>query len=345
MPDAQIEEFVRQRGYGDFLSDTVLTYPGRNPNMAGRTTTGIDVFAKRIVGPRADLGARLEDLGRELRWEHLRWPDVMADDPVHRIHVTRLVKDARTAADTVASGEFTAPLARALGAALGELHAARFAPGRLRRRPLPMPSVRVFSALSLSQYLESSGGLIEFWRILQSDDQLKESVELLRKEEESVPPVPIHADLRLDQVLVAAGELVVTDWEEFRYGDAARDIGTVAGEFLHRCVTGVAAEEIDAPDAAGVDTEIVARGVRGLAEALPVLEAFTGGYRAVRPGRDRDLARRAVAFAGWHLLDRVMASAAYGSELSPVHRAAVGVGRTALTRPAGYTGVLGLEAL
>lgn len=342
MPDAEIAEFVRQRGYGEFVSDTVVTYPGRNPNMAGRTTSGTDVFAKRTVGPHTGHGARLEDLGPALTWHHLRWPAVLAADPDRRIHLTRWVGDARTAADAVTAGEFPDALAHALGAALGELHAARFTPDHLDRRPLPMPSVRVFSALSAAQYLESSGGLIELWRILQGDDHLKEAVANLRKDEKAAPQVPIHADLRLDQILVADGELLVTDWEEFRYGDAARDLGTTVGEFLHRSVVGIAAEEIDT---AGADDEIVARGVRNLQEALPTLEAFTRGYRAVRPGRDRDLARRAVAFAGWHLLDRVMAAAAYGAELTPVHRAAVGVGRTALARPAAYVGVLGLEAL
>lgn len=351
MPDVEIEQFVRQRGFGEFLADTVVTYPGRNTNMAGSTTSGHDVFAKRVTAARragdGGAGAPLEDLARTRPWRYLRWPVVLAVDPGRGIHLTRWLKDSRTVAEAVTEQGLHRQPAHTLGAALGELHSAEFDRARVGRRPLPMPSVRVFSALSLTQYLESSGGLNEFWRTLQNDADLKRAVVELKHAEDEAAAVPIHADLRLDQILVTDEGLTVTDWEEFRYGDAARDIGTVVGEFLHRCVVEVAADDIAVDGVAGngTDDEIVARGVRGLERALPALEAFTQGYRSVRSGRDRALAERAVGFAGWHLLDRVMAAAAYSAELSPVHRAAVGVGRTALARAGHFIGVLGLEAL
>lgn len=89
----------------------------------------------------------------------------------------------------------------------------------------------------------------------------------------------------------------------------------------------------------------MSRGVGRLEAARPALTAFAEGYRSLRTASDQGLAVRAVAFAGWHLFDRVLAAAAFRSDLSPVHRAAAGVGRTALAAPDAFVAVLGLEAV
>ncbi|MEU4876038.1 class V lanthionine synthetase subunit LxmK [Streptomyces sp. NPDC021608] len=364
MPDAEIAEFIRRAGYGEFLPDTVVTFPGRNQNIAGTTTAGADLFAKRVrgsdqVGAGVRRAAQFERLacGQPLR--HLRWPVPLAGDPLRGIHVTRWLKNCHTAADEVADGTFAPESARELGRALGELHSLRTPNQLLPREPMPLPNHRILSALSLDQFVESSAGLIALWRIVQRDPAIAESVRRLREAESSAAAVPVHADLRLDQVLVDGDELVVCDWEEFRGGDAARDVGAVVGEFLFRSVVGIADEEFPsagadagaAADAGGTSSagraheEVMSRGVRRLEAARPALTAFAEGYRSVRTAPDRGLAVRAVAFAGWHLFDRVLAAAAYRSDLSPVHRAAAGVGRTALVTPAAFVAVLGLEAV
>ena len=53
----------------------------------------------------------------------------------------------------------------------------------------------------------------------------------------------------------------------------------------------------------------MSRGVSRLEAAGTALTAFAEGYRSVRTVPDRGLAVRAVAFAGWHLFDRVLAAA------------------------------------
>ncbi|MGW2620236.1 class V lanthionine synthetase subunit LxmK [Streptomyces sp. NPDC001500] len=360
MPDAQIAEFIREAGYGEFLPDTVVTFPGRNQNIAGTTSSGADLFAKRIrvtgqVGAGLQRAGRFERLafGQSLR--HLRRPAPLACDPRRGILVTRWLKNCHTAAEEVAGGTFGPASARELGCALGELHSLAAPTELLPREPLPLPNQRILAALSVSQYVESSAGLIALWRIVQRDSAMREAVRRLREAEGSAAAVPLHADLRLDQVLVDEGELTICDWEEFRGGDAARDVGAVVGEFLFRSVVGIADEEfprtdaegdaVGTPDAGRAHEEVMTRGVGRLEEARPTLTAFAEGYRSVRTAADEGLAARAVAFAGWHLFDRVLAAAAFRSDLSPVHRAAAGVGRTALVTPAAFVAVLGLEGV
>ncbi len=263
MPDAEIADFIRAAGYGEFLSDTVVTFSGRNQNVAGTTTTGIDVFARRIRATgqaRAGLrrAERFERLGGELPLRHLRWPTPLASDATRGIHVTRWLKDCRTAADAVADGIFGPELARSLGRALGELH-----------------SLRVSSEIASVVRNAASRAIAN-----------------------AEPPHPRR--------------LV----DESVSGSCFSPTGRSSGRATRP----------------GTSARWSAR--RRLDEVLPTLVAFAEGYRSVRSAPDDGLAVRAVAFAGWHLFERVMAAAAFRSDLSPVHRAAAGVGRTALVTPA-----------
>jgi aminoglycoside phosphotransferase (APT) family kinase protein len=110
-----------------------------------------------------------------------------------------------------------------------------------------------------------------------------------------------------DQFLLADDRLHITDFEEARIGDPARDIGAFAGEWLFLAATGIPAEP------------------------------------AVVAGDDQ-LAVRAAAYARWHMLDRMIAASENVARLSPVNKAAAGIGRTLLLSPADFIGSLGLEA-
>ncbi len=61
-----------------------------------------------------------------------------------------------------------------------------------------------------------------------------------------------------------------------------------------------------------------------------------------RPADDAGLPERAAAYAGWHLYDRLIATAESHATLNPVARAAAGIGRTVLLDPAGAARTLGL---
>ncbi|MDW6064936.1 hypothetical protein SAZ11_52485 [Streptomyces sp. FXJ1.4098] len=170
-------------------------------------------------------------------------------------------------------------------------------------------------------------------------------------------PAPAHGDLRLDQFLLHGDELHLCDWEEFRLADPARDIGGFVGQWLFRAATLMFTEfepdppdsadnAADAADAAGADGGTHAPLVRGGADQLdavrPLVAAFWRGYRGARPAADPGLAERAVAYAGWHLFDRVLATATHSARLTAVQRGTAGLGRGALLAPARFVDVLGL---
>ncbi len=121
--------------------------------------------------------------------------------------------------------------------------------------------------------------------------------------------VPVHGDLRLDQFLLGDTTLHLNDWEEFRLGDPARDVGAYAGEWLHRAVLRIPAQETDdAFSAVLTHEEVVARGSEELTRVLPLISAFHRGYREGGGPEDDGLVVRATSYAGWHLIDRLIAS-------------------------------------
>jgi hypothetical protein len=91
--------------------------------------------------------------------------------------------------------------------------------------------------------------------------------------------------------------------------------------------------------------QVLQRGAAKMERLLPRFHAFFRGYRAVREGLDRDFAQRVTAFAGWHLLDRLIAGARRSNRLSGIERAAAGVGRRAVLTPEKFVSVLGMEEL
>jgi hypothetical protein len=137
--------------------------------------------------------------------------------------------------------------------------------------------------------------------------------------------------------------MYICDWEEFRLADAARDLGSFAGEWLHRAVRGLAGYGGNAAVSETVShEEIVRRMADGIAAVRPRVVAFCSGYRQARPTVDPGLHARAAGFAGWHLFDRMLASARRSSRLGALERAAAGIGRSVLLAPADYAATLGL---
>ena len=193
----------------------------------------------------------------------------------------------------------------------------------------------------------SSFGQLSAISLMQQDGELAEGIKTLLAREEAADKVPSHCDLRVDQLLVRDSDVFIADWEEFRLADAARDIGSFAGEWLHRSVLDIVTNR---GDDGLVDLElshdlIVARGAEKLERLRPRIENFCRGYREVRPDTDPELWERATAFAGWHALDRLISSAARSARLSGIERAAAGVGRNALLHPKRFAPALGLEVM
>ncbi|MFW6723039.1 hypothetical protein ACHZ98_23310 [Streptomyces sp. MAR4 CNY-716] len=193
--------------------------------------------------------------------------------------------------------------------------------------------------------------------MLQPDTSLAGALRDLRTQERPAPKTAAHGDLRLDQFLHADGRLYFCDWEEFRMADPARDVGGFAGEWLYRAVLGVQGQEDPGADGhPGSDPdstwsgprhlshqEVVARGVRELNRLRTRTAAFWDGHRSTRTAADPGLAVRAAAFAGWHLIDRMLAAAEARPAVTAVDRAAARIGRSAVLRPGKFAAVLGLE--
>ncbi|MFD6873472.1 MULTISPECIES: class V lanthionine synthetase subunit LxmK [unclassified Streptomyces] len=355
----EVDALLRRIGTGPFDRTDLTALPGRNDTWAGRTTGGALVFVKRLTGPPEDVRARM---GRALAYERmvadapadvLRGPALLGSDPDAGLLAFDYLQDARSGAELMADQEFTPELAHRAGLALGRLHARPAGPLDALERSAPaLPSPEPLEALPAAVFEELSGAELETWRLLQNDAPLIGAVHRLLADERAAPRVPAHCDLRMDQFLITGrpgpdAVLHVADWEEFRLADPARDVGGFAGEWLHRAVHDIVTTRGDADTAAFAGLSmtretVLARGAEKLTRLRPVVQEFWRGYRAARPDADPGLAERATAFAGWHLLDRLLAGAARSNRLLGIERAAAGIGRTALLDPARFTHVVGL---
>ncbi|MFF7357590.1 MULTISPECIES: class V lanthionine synthetase subunit LxmK [Streptomyces] len=349
-----VSALLDRLGLGSLDPTAVTSFGGRNDNWAGPTTTGVDVFVKTVT-PLPDGGC--PELQRALSFEELaadrlpsgsplRSPELLGADPAAGVSVHRLLPDARSGAELALDGEFDDELCRAAGRAVGTLHGLG-ADDRLDTGEAPLPPLAWLRALPWSAVLERSMAQIAAWQLVQDDSEVVAALRRLRELEASVPLAPVHCDLRFDQFIRdAQGDLHLCDWEEFRLADPARDVGAFAGEWLFHATYSVFAPtgEAVAGESAGFGlghAEIVARGSASLRRHLPRIGAFWQAYRECRVP-DPGLPERAAAYAGWHLYDRLIATAESHATLNPVARAAAGIGRTILLAPATAAHTLGL---
>jgi hypothetical protein len=311
------------------------------------------VVVKQFRGSPADADRRFR---RSLAFEHTvgmttpGWfatPRCIGSDEGARLLAFEYIEAAKSGADLAMSSEFDDDLAYHVGLAIGELHASPAdaepgQPGPLPDRTAPrMPSAEFLEELPVGVYASCSAAELQAWRLMQRDGPLAEAIGLLLTRQSRAAATPAHCDLRLEQVLFAAGRLYLCDWEEFRIADPARDVGSFAGEWLHQAITSMAAGDGDGDGLS--HTEIVRRMTAGIERQRPRVVAFWAGYRQARPAADLDLAIRATAFAGWHMFDRMLAVARRFARLRAIDRAAAGVGRTMLLSPAAHAVTLGLE--
>jgi aminoglycoside phosphotransferase (APT) family kinase protein len=224
----------------------LATFPGRNENWAGTTDAGHRVFVKRFGGSAAGSLLRLR---RSVAFQRLAGqavgvpvPRQLGCDEPARLLVSEFVDGGVSGTELAASGQFGTDLAGRAGGVIGSLHrrpAADVLSSRMLDGGRPvLPSLSLLRGLTLRMFYPSTAGELKAWRLMQQDEGLIDAVRLLLEREETAIRVPAHCDLRLDQFLLAAGQLYVIDAEEFRLADPARDIGGFAGEFLYPAVTG-----------------------------------------------------------------------------------------------------------
>lgn len=347
-----VDALLVELGTGPFVRDTLTAPVGRNDSWVGATTSGRKVFVKHLIGPGPDVRARMgrllsfERLSGRLPSAALRGPAFLGADEENSLVAYDYVEDARSGAELMIDQTFGPALAENIGRAIGLLHEAP-----LTRAPKlddslpPHPPLGFLQGLPLPVFESLSFAELQGWRLMQTDEALVKAIGELRERERGAPRVPSHCDLRVDQFLVTGDDFLVTDWEEFRLADPARDVGAFAGEWLHRSILDIVTTR---GDSGFLDVElthevVLSRGVQKMQRLLPLVRSFWHGYQQVRPQLDAELATRATAYAGWHLLDRLMAGASRTSRLSGIERAAAGIGRAALISPANFVTTLGFE--
>lgn len=359
-----VTALLERLGLGRLDAEAVTAFGGRNDNWAGPTTAGEPVFVKTLA-PLPD-GEGCPELDRSLSFEELaarlaprsplRSPGLLGADPAAAVMVHRLVPGARSGAELALDGEFDDDLCRRAGRAVGTLHGLGPVDGLDTSEP-PLPPLAWLEALPWSAVQERSMAQIAAWQLVQDDSEVVAALHRLRELERTVPRTPAHCDLRFDQFIRAGegtGELYLVDWEEFRLADPARDVGAFAGEWLFHATYSVFAPTEAEPGGREEDAgfgltheEIVARGSASLRRHLPRVAAFWQGYLECRPdghALDAQLPERAAAYAGWHMYDRLIATAESHATLNPVARAAAGIGRTVLLDPSAAARTLGLTA-
>ncbi len=126
---------------------------------------------------------------------------------------------------------FDDAVAETLGVGLARLHDTPPQTIRgLEALPPILPSLELLEGLPEGMFFNSSAAELQAWALLQRDTELRRAIESLVARERGAARVPTHCDLRVDQLLLHDGRLYLTDWEEFRLADSARDIGSFAGD-------------------------------------------------------------------------------------------------------------------
>lgn len=352
-----VERFLGELGYGVFVRSALTAPFGRNDVWAGPTSSGEHVFVKRLTGSLPDVAARMDRLhafqrvfaaqpGHSPGAAPLEAPEYLGRDVEHGLVAYRMVTGATGGASHVVAQTFDDDMARRVGGAVAAIHRMTVPADVRLDDSLPnLPSLDLVNGLPLEVYENISNGELEAWRLQQNDLELVRALSALRWSEAGARRTPAHCDLRADQLLFSGGRVLVADWEEFRLADPARDVGGFAGEWLHRSVLDIVTSRGAATDFADValDHEAVLRkGVATLQSLRPRIEHFWAGYRAGVDWADEDFAARAAAFAGWHMLDRLIAGSAYRGLLSGIERAAAGIGRIILIDPRKFVSAIGL---
>ncbi|MGH3158834.1 MAG: class V lanthionine synthetase subunit LxmK [Streptosporangiaceae bacterium] len=332
-------------------------FAGRNESWAAVTDRGHQVFIKKFHGSAEDAGRRMR---RSADFENvlakagplagLDAPRCLGWDEASRLLLFEFIPGVRSGADLESSAQFGDDLAHRVGVAIGTLHTLpgdcggpAGQEGAYDFRPL-LPSLALLDALPLTVFAAASAAELQAWRLMQQDTRLIAAVGELLSQERVATHTSAHCDLRLEQVLAADDRLCVCDWEEFRQADPARDVGSFAGEWLHRAVVGLASGDGELAEGGTLShDEMLDRVTAGLERARPKVAAFWSGYSRVRSAADSTLAERATAFAGWHLFDRMLAVAGRSPRLGAVQRAAAGIGRNAMITPAAFAGTIGLD--
>lgn len=335
-------------GPGEVVDLAPPAFAGRNASWRMTLADGRRIFVKRISARAAGPTALRRSTGyAEFAERHPAHapagPRLIAADASESLLVFEHCPGTGLA-ELLVQERVPASFPERAGRMLARLHSGPTA--GLEPTAHPSPPVEMLRVgVPHTRYVDFTLAEIAFWGELQRDARLVAAAADLRMRERANQTAPIHGDLRLDQFHLAEGELQLLDWEEFGLGDPARDLGTLAGEWIHRAVldTVTTREGAGAPPLVFDSAAAVARIAERMTALAPRIRRMWGAYTAALPAADGELAIRATAQLGWHLVDRTLARAASVSRLPGIERAAAGIGRRVLLNPAAYATALGFD--
>ncbi|MDJ0393819.1 class V lanthionine synthetase subunit LxmK [Rhodococcus sp. G-MC3] len=352
--DSRARALLESTSFADVLSDANLgtavidsahVLSGRNTNVAVHTDSGVGLFVKLVDPDPSNTGfdhtMKFENFARINRasMHSAGVPTLLASSHEHGILVYELVPDARTLAATFDERDMDATKFEVVGRQLAVFHSAAEGIDSIPVTPHRFPPLGSLRALPLRYWTQCSAGELEAWSLMQSDRPLLDALADLRAQEAAAPQRPIHGDMRLDQVLLDETSVYLTDFEDFRLGDPARDIGALLGDLTYRAVLSIIKDWSGdfALDADLTHETILDRGTDALDAQRPAFTEFWNGYRSVTEHLDSDLTTRATAWVGWHMFDRLLAAGKDRNRLLSVHRAAAGIGRAATMDPVRFS--------
>ena len=235
--------------------------------------------------------------------------------------------------------EFPVDLSRALGRAVGTVHAA-FCSSPLADHPFvtALPSATPW-ILSLHQPTSELVGRLgaahrQTLRILQSDEALSARLDDLHPEWRA--ETLIHGDLKSDNVLVAERPgappaVILVDWEMVQRGDPAWDLAGVLQDFVLFWISRMPLDPKLAPEVR------VARAETPLAVLQLAIRAFWQAYcqaAATSAGETAELQQRAVLFSAARLIQSAYEKARGSDRLSADAVLALQIAANVLDRPA-----------
>ncbi len=342
---AAVDERLSALGLGAF-DGAVETSLGRNKNFHGLATTGQRLFVKWFQrdpgGERFNRNHAFEATGSAAP----KRPTLILDDAELGIAVYEYIDGVETATLAARENRLTPGHTATMGALVAQLHAVE--PVGIGRHRCAMPPDLLFDAMPLEMFLGATGAELEMWRLMQGDPEIVEAIATLRRVEhrEDYRTVVVHGDLRLDQFLINDDDVLLTDFEDVRIGDPARDLGAVVGELLYTAVIGIPgrlAEHLPYGAVVG-HADILAEGAAAVEEQRPLIAGFMAAYREHGGEVDVQTGERIMRFAGWHMLDRMLVMSERANLIDAVTRGAAGIGRTILVQPSEFLDLLSESA-
>ena len=347
-----VDPVLRRLGLGRLRWPTATLAVGRNDNWIGDTTTGRRVFVKKVTGQDAEVVRRMrrtEAFYRSRsaagRQDCLRTAELLGQDERAGVQVFSCVDDASDGSRLAVDQRFGADLGRRAGMAIATVHGGEPSLLRVLAQSLPAePPADLLGGLSLEIFYDSSFAQLEVWRLIQRDRSVVDGLAALERPVAEELLAPVHGDLRLDQFLLAGGQLYVTDWEEFQLADPARDVGSFLGEWIYHSVVAFLAERgrRGAGRPVPVPNIVLSPNWAAYGRAREVVGAFWAGYRSIRRILDPEFADRATLFAGWHLIERLLMDTMVKPRLDGAGHALFRVAGTILRAPGRFAPVLGL---